>query len=55
MPHSVLFRGGKEKAIREQPLKNGHIDTGIPVCILVLKKCKKPDGVLFINTGEYYA
>lgn len=26
----------------------------IPVCILVLKKCKKPDDVLFINASEYY-
>ena len=26
--------------------------TGIPVCILVLKKCKKPDDVLFINAAE---
>jgi type I restriction enzyme M protein len=25
--------------------------TGIPVCILVLKKCKKPDDVLFINAS----
>ena len=25
--------------------------TGIPVCILVLKKCKKPDDVLFINAA----
>jgi type I restriction enzyme M protein len=42
---------------------DGHIDTviglpanlfystGIPVCILVLKKCKKPDNVLFINAS----
>ena len=29
--------------------------TGIPVCILVLKKCKKPDDVLFINASEHYA
>jgi len=28
--------------------------TGIPVCILVLKKCKKPDDVLFINAAEHY-
>src|SRR5690606_1409850 len=28
--------------------------TGIPVCILVLKKCKKPDDVLFINAVEHY-
>jgi type I restriction enzyme M protein len=47
-------------------LKDGHIDTviglpanhfystGIPVCILVLKKCKKPDDVLFINAAEHF-
>jgi len=29
--------------------------TGIPVCILVLKKCKKPDDVLFINAADYFA
>lgn len=66
LPHGVLFRGGKEKAIREKLLKDGHIDTviglpanlfystGIPVCILVLKKCKKPDDVLIINAAEDY-
>src|SRR5690606_29267388 len=25
--------------------------TGIPVCILVLKRCKKPDDVLFVNAS----
>ena len=28
--------------------------TGIPVCILVLKKCKKSDDVLFINASEHF-
>ncbi|MEM9470076.1 MAG: N-6 DNA methylase, partial [Pseudomonadota bacterium] len=28
--------------------------TGIPVCILVLKKCKKPDDVLFVNASEHF-
>jgi len=63
LPHGVLFRGGKEADIRTKLLKDGHIDTviglpanlfystGIPVCILVLKKCKKPDDVLFINAS----
>ena len=63
LPHGVLFRGGKEAGIRTKLLKDGHIDTviglpanlfystGIPVCILVLKKCKKPDDVLFINAS----
>ena len=66
LPHGVLFRGGAEARIRTKLLKDGHIDTviglpanlffstGIPVCILVLKKCKKPDDVLFINAAEEY-
>ena len=28
--------------------------TGIPGCILVLKKCKKPDDVLLINASEHF-
>ncbi|WP_319542204.1 type I restriction-modification system subunit M [uncultured Pseudodesulfovibrio sp.] len=64
LPHGVLFRGGKEAAIRKKLLEDGHIDTviglpanlfystGIPVCILVLKKCKKPDDVLIINASD---
>ncbi|MBC7893063.1 MAG: N-6 DNA methylase, partial [Sphingobacteriaceae bacterium] len=66
LPHGVLFRGGAEERIRTKLLKDGHIDTviglpanlffstGIPVCILVLKKCKKPDDVLFINASEFF-
>ena len=66
LPHGVLFRGGVESRIRKKLLEDGHIDTviglpanlfystGIPVCILVLKKCKKPDDVLFINASEHY-
>lgn len=66
LPHGVLFRGGKEADIRTKLLSDGHIDTviglpanlfystGIPVCILVLKKCKKPDDVLFINAAEHF-
>lgn len=66
LPHGVLFRGGVEEKIRTKLLKNGNIDTiiglsanlffstGIPVCILILKKCKKFYDVLFINASEYY-
>ena len=66
LPHGVLFRGGAEERIRTKLLKDGHIDTviglpsnlffstGIPVCILVLKKCKKYDDVLFINAAEHF-
>jgi type I restriction enzyme M protein len=66
LPHGVLFRGGAEERIRTKLLKDGNIDTviglpsnlffstGIPVCILVLKKCKKFDDVLFINASEHF-
>jgi type I restriction enzyme M protein len=66
LPHGVLFRGGAEERIRIKLLKDGHIDTviglppnlffstGIPVCILVLKKCKKSDDVLFINAADHF-
>ncbi|PKY11998.1 type I restriction-modification system subunit M [Acidithiobacillus marinus] len=66
LPHGVLFRGGAEARIRTKLLRDGHIDTviglpanlfystGIPVCVLVLKKCKKPDDVLFINAAEHF-
>ncbi|MBL4608332.1 MAG: type I restriction-modification system subunit M [Pseudomonadales bacterium] len=66
LPHGVLFRGGAESRIRTKLLKDGHIDTviglpanlffstGIPVCILILKKCKKYDDVLFINGSEHF-
>lgn len=66
LPHGVLFRGGAEERIRTKLLKDGNIDTviglpsnlffstGIPVCILVLKKCKKYDDVLFINAAEHF-
>jgi type I restriction enzyme M protein len=66
LPHGVLFRGGVEERIRAKLLKDGHIDTiiglpanlfystGIPVCILVLKKCKSSDDVLFINAAEHF-
>lgn len=66
LPHGVLFRGGAEERIRTKLLKDNNIDTviglpsnlfystGIPVCIVVLKKCKKQDDVLFINASEHY-
>ena len=66
LPHGVLFRGGAEAKIRKKLLQDGNIDTviglppklfystGIPVCILVLKKCKQPDDVLFINASEHF-
>lgn len=66
LPHGVLFRGGAEERIRTKLLNDGNIDTviglpanlffstGIPVSILVLKKCKKFDDVLFINAVDHF-
>lgn len=55
MPHGVLFRGGKEKEIRQKFIDNDHVEaiiglppnlfygTGIPACILVMRrKGEKP-------------
>ncbi len=70
MPHGVLFRGGKEKLIRELFINDDVIEaiislppalfygTGVPACVLVMNK-NKPDAlrgkVLFINADREYA
>src|SRR5256886_4016303 len=70
MPHGVLFRGGKEKLIRELFIKDDVIEgiislppglfygTGIPACVMVMNK-NKPDAlrnkVLFINADREFA
>lgn len=70
MPHGVLFRGGKEKLIREIFINDDVIEaiislppglfygTGIPACVIVANK-NKPDDlrdkVLFINADREYA
>jgi len=66
LPHGALFRGGSEAKIRRKLIDDGNIDTiigmpghlfystGIPVCIVVLKKCKQTDDILFINASEHY-
>lgn len=66
LPHGVLFRSGAEEKIRTKLLTENSIDTiiglpsnlfystGIPVCILILKKCKKKEDVLFINASEHF-
>lgn len=67
LPHGVLFRGGAEATIRQKLINDDNIDciiglpanlfysTGIPVCIIALKKCRKSDDVLFINAAEHYS
>ena len=70
VPHGVLFRGGKEKLIREIFINDDVIEaiiglppglfygTGIPACVLVCNK-NKPDAlrdkILFINADREYA
>jgi len=70
MPHGVLFRGGKEKLIREIFIETDVIEaiislppglfygTGIPACVIVANK-NKPETlrnkVLFINADREYA
>lgn len=70
MPHGVLFRGGKEKLIREIFVNDDVIEaiislpqglfygTGIPACVLVCNKNKPDelrDKVLFINADREFA
>lgn len=66
LPHGVLFRGGAEASIRQKLIHDDNIDciiglpsnlfysTGIPVCIIVLKKCRKNTDILFINAAECF-
>jgi type I restriction enzyme M protein len=70
MPHGVLFRGGKEKLIREIFINDDVIEaiislppglfygTGIPACVLVMNKNKPDelrDKILFINADREFA
>lgn len=64
LPHGVLFRGGAEGTIREELLKKGAIyaviglpagifsSTGIPTCVVILKKNNTERSVLFIDGSK---
>lgn len=64
LPHGVLFRGGDEAKIRRNLIENGNIDTiiglpanifygtGIPTIIMILKKEKKDNNILFIDASK---
>lgn len=64
LPHGVLFRGGSEETIRERLIEANNIDTiiglpgsiffgtGIPTIIMVLKKQRSYDDVLFIDASQ---
>lgn len=62
----VLYRGGAEKKIRQYLIENNYIDTviqlpanlffgvGIATCIIVLKKSKVDNNILFIDASNEY-
>lgn len=66
MPHGVLFRGAAEGVIRQALIERNYLDaviglpanlfygTSIPACILVFKKCKTTDSVLFIDASKHF-
>ena len=62
----VLYKGGAEQKIRKYLIDNNYIDTviqlppdlffgtGIATCIIVLKKSKKENNILFIDASEEF-
>jgi type I restriction enzyme M protein len=62
----VMYRGGSEQKIRKYLIDNNYVDaviqlppnlffgTGIMTCILVLKKSKATNNVLFINASDEF-
>jgi len=66
VPHGVLFRGNREAKIREQFIKENLLDaviglpeqlffgTGIPAALLVFKKGRERNDILFIDASKEY-
>jgi type I restriction enzyme M protein len=66
VPHGVLFRGGSEGVIRQRLIEENLLDaviglpenlfygTGIPAAILIFKRNKPDDTVLFIDASQEY-
>lgn len=66
LPHGVLFRGDTEEIIRTNLIKNDHIETiiglpknlffatGIATIIMVLRKERKNNDVLFIDASQNF-
>lgn len=62
----VLYRGGAEQKIRKYLIDNNYVDaviqlppdlffgTGIPTCIIVLKKSKRDNSVLFVDASAEF-
>jgi len=66
LPHGVLFRGAAEGTIRKHLLENGSIyaviglpagiffSTGIPTCVIILKKDNTDRSILFIDASKEF-
>ena len=67
LPHGALFRGGAEGHIRQYLIKdrnwldaviglpaNVFYGTTIPTCILVFKKCRETEDVLFVDASTCF-
>ena len=66
LPHGVLFRAASEGKIRKQIIENNWLDaviglpenlffgTGIPACILIFKKNKIHNNIVFIDASKEY-
>ena len=67
LPHGVLFRGGAEEKIRKAIIeKFNYLDaviglapnlfygTSIPAVVLVFKKCRENEDILFIDASKLY-
>ncbi|AGJ90631.1 type I restriction-modification system subunit M [Mycoplasma putrefaciens] len=66
LPHGVLFRGNSEKQIRQKLVEKGQIDTiiglpsnmffgtGIPTIIMILKKQRQTNDILFVDASQLY-
>ena len=66
LPHGVLFRAASEGKIRKQIIENNWLDaviglpenlffgTGIPACILIFKKSKVDNNVVFIDASNEF-
>lgn len=64
LPHGVLFRGGEEGEIRKNLIEKNHIDTiiglpanifygtGIPTIVMILKRNRTDDDILFIDASK---
>lgn len=64
LPHGVLFRGGEEEKIRTNLVNKNNIDaiiglpaniffgTGIPTIVMVLKKQRSSEDILFIDASK---